>query len=91
MIDYPILIEDYFLLSHCPVFTNSNSPFFNIYGHVHNDVSYKTFTDSSCCISVERWQYNPVSLEFLKKPFTNEKYRNVINQRWKDEHRRNKE
>lgn len=90
VIDYPILIEDYFLLSHYPVFTNSNSPFFNIYGHVHNNTDYKTLTDSSCCISVERWQYNPVSLEFLKKLFINEKYRNVINQRWEDEHRRDK-
>lgn len=85
VIDYPILLDGFLLLSHHPVFTNSNSPFVNIYGHVHDDDKYQTITDGSCCISAERWKYNPVSLEFLKKLFINEKYKDVINQKWKNE------
>lgn len=77
MIDYPILVDDYFLLSHHPVFTNSNSPFFNIYGHVHNDINYKTWTDSSCCISAERTYYQPVPLEAIKR---------IINKKSKQEY-----
>ncbi len=53
---------DFMLLSHEPLFNNGNVPFFNIYGHVHNDVNYRDCTESSCCVSVERTGYRPISL-----------------------------
>ncbi len=53
---------DFLLLSHEPVFNNGHTPFFNIYGHVHNDVNYRDCSVSSCCVSVERTGYAPISL-----------------------------
>lgn len=64
---HPIIIEDFIILSHKPMFTPPNSVYFNIYGHVHNDINYKDFTESSCCVSVERIGYNPISLETIRK------------------------
>ncbi len=52
---------DFMLLSHEPLFNNGKVPFFNIYGHVHNDVNFRDCTESSFCVSVERISYRPVS------------------------------
>lgn len=66
---YPIIIDhQYIILSHEPLFVNKSSPFFNIYGHIHNDDRYKTVAHNSCCVCVERWNYKPVSfLQILKE------------------------
>ena len=61
---YPILVEGYYLLSHEPLFLPSNSPYFNFYGHVHNDPRYRD-TETSRCVSVERINYEP--LKFFEK------------------------
>lgn len=60
--DHPVLLLDYFILSHEPVFLPEGSPFFNIHGHVHNHELYPTESDRSCCISCCRWNYEPVRL-----------------------------
>lgn len=54
---YPILFN-FFLLSHEPVALSNTTPYFNYYGHVHNDPKY-TDTSTSKCISVERIGYKP--------------------------------
>ncbi len=56
------LYIDFLLLSHEPLFNNGKAPFFNIYGHVHNDVNYRDCSDSSFCACVERIGYRPISL-----------------------------
>ncbi len=53
---------DFMVLSHEPLFNNGKLPFFNIYGHVHNDVNCRDCTESSFCVSVERIGYRPISL-----------------------------
>lgn len=64
---YPILIENYIILSHAPLeFLNENCPFFNIYGHVHNDPRYLDLTKNGACVSIERTEYKPIELEELK-------------------------
>ena len=68
---YPIIINDFIILSHQPLFTNSNSPFFNIYGHVHNDDNYKDYTSNSFCASAERINYTPINLEQIKEKIKN--------------------
>lgn len=64
---YPILIENFIILSHAPLeFLNENCPFFNIYGHVHNDSRYLDLTKISACVSIERTEYKPIELDELK-------------------------
>ena len=63
-----ILIESFIILSHAPLeFLNENCPFFNIYGHVHNDPRYLDLTKNGACVSIERTEYKPIKLEELKK------------------------
>lgn len=64
---HPIIIEDFIILSHKPMFTPPNSVYFNIYGHVHNDINYRDFTESSCCVSVERIGYAPILFQTIKE------------------------
>ena len=66
---YPIIIHDFVVLSHAPLeFMNRNCPFFNIYGHVHDDLRYEDLTMNAACVSVERIGYKPIELnEIIKK------------------------
>lgn len=65
---YPILIKNYIVLSHAPLeFLNENCPFFNIYGHVHNDPRYLDLTKSGVCVSIERIEYKPIELDGIIK------------------------
>ena len=64
---YPILWNDFYILSHAPKFTTPDSPYFNIYGHVHNDPSYKDFSSNSFCVSAERINYTPISFEEIRR------------------------
>lgn len=63
---YPIFIEGRFLLSHEPVIIYDET-IYNIYGHMHMHPDYKTFDRYSACISVERINYTPISLDEIKK------------------------
>jgi calcineurin-like phosphoesterase family protein len=59
---YPILLNSFFLLSHEPLQLSETTPYFNIYGHVHNDTKYKD-NKTSRCVSVERINYRPLLLD----------------------------
>ena len=61
--DKPILFEDFWILSHEPVYVNTNMPYANIFGHIHNNPMYKTVSARSYCVSVERINYTPISFE----------------------------
>lgn len=62
---WPIVLKEFFMLSHEPMYLNRNMPYANIYGHVHGNVSYQTVTEQSACVSVERINYTPVDFETL--------------------------
>lgn len=64
---YPIVFNDY-ILSHYPV-DCSSTLFKNIYGHVHNSEQYRDVTLNDICVSVERINYTPISLEEIEKKF----------------------
>lgn len=55
---FPIVWNDFFLLSHVPLQLSETTPYFNFYGHVHNDEKYHD-TATSKCLSVERIGYTP--------------------------------
>lgn len=68
--DRPIIIKDFIILSHAPLqFLNSNCPFYNIFGHVHDSEMYPTWTRCSCCACVERHDYKPVSFDDVMKKY----------------------
>ena len=64
--EYPILLNKYFILTHEPM-DYLKSPFINLHGHVHGSPNYNTFTKNSVCLSVERWNYEPISMFSLIK------------------------
>lgn len=72
--DKPIILEDFFILSHKPMFITENMPYVNIYGHVHNDYRYSKICKNSACVSIERWDYYPVDFNQIKE---------LIQQDWK--------
>ena len=63
---WPILYNQYYMLSHEPLYINSNMPYANFYGHVHANPSYKDACKQSVCVSVERIDYTPVEFEKLR-------------------------
>ena len=64
---YPIILDDWFILSHHPKFTENNGLYVNIYGHVHNDSAYKDYSADSFCVSAERIDYTPIDFEVIKE------------------------
>jgi calcineurin-like phosphoesterase family protein len=63
---YSIIYNDFIVMSHKPpAYIPSNTPYFYVYGHVHSSEMYKTITETSCCVSVERWDYKPVYLNII--------------------------
>ncbi len=64
---YPIVFAGFWIVSHEPLYVNSNMPYANIYGHVHANPSYKDASVQSVCVSVERIGYTPISMDDIKK------------------------
>lgn len=65
--DYPIVFDDFWMLSHKPLYTNSNMPYANIFGHVHTDKAYTDYSSQTFCVSVERIAYTPISFIEIKQ------------------------
>ncbi len=63
---YPILYQNFWILSHEPIYINENMPYANIYGHIHNNPSYNNYSSQSFCVSVERINYTPIDFEEIK-------------------------
>lgn len=60
--DKPILLENFFIISHEPIYVNINMPYANIFAHVHNSPLYKDFSSHHFCVSAERINFTPVRL-----------------------------
>lgn len=65
--DYPIILESFWILSHDLLYVNSNMPYANIFGHVHNSPIIKDYSSQHFCVSVERIKYTPVDFEHVKE------------------------
>lgn len=65
--DQPIIIQNFWKLSHEPMYVNENMPYANLFGHVHNSPQYRTFSKQHYCISAERINYTPISFEEVKQ------------------------
>jgi len=67
---YPIIYENFWILSHEPMYINSNMPYANIFGHVHNNPLYTDYSKQSFCASAERINYTPIEFNIIKKMIT---------------------
>lgn len=68
VIKHPIIIDGYVILSHEPVYTNSNMPYVNIHGHTHGTDHGKPTRYFNA--SVEKINYTPIELSEVYKQFT---------------------
>lgn len=65
--DCPIIIENFWILSHEPLYVNENMPYANLFGHVHGSPIFKDYSRQHYCVSVERIGYSPKDFEEIKK------------------------
>lgn len=65
--DHPIILENFWIISHEPLYTCSNMPYANIFGHVHAAPYVKDFSAQHFCVSVERIGYAPISFDEIKR------------------------
>jgi len=61
--DCPVIIKSFWILSHEPLYVNTNMPYANLFGHVHNSPIFKTYSSQHYCVSVERIDYTPISFD----------------------------
>lgn len=64
---YPIILNEFWIISHEPLYLNKNMPYANIYGHVHANEIYKDASSHSFCACVERINYTPMNWQEIKK------------------------
>lgn len=64
---YPIIYENFWIISHEPLYINRNMPYANIFGHVHANPLYKDVSEQSFCVSIERTDYRPVEFSEIKR------------------------
>ena len=62
VIEFPIIYHNFWILSHEPMYVNLNSPYANIFAHIHNNPMYNTVSPRSYCVSAERIGYTPILL-----------------------------
>lgn len=60
VIPNPMIVHEWFILSHEPIYINENMPYANIFGHVHGSAEYKDYSNQSFCVSIERIGYKPI-------------------------------
>lgn len=81
--DHPIILEDFYIVSHEPMYVSNNSPYANIFAHVHNNPMYKGASTRSFCTSACRYRinYKPVPFQYIKNCISIENEKEKINDR----------
>ena len=66
--DLPVILKNFWILSHDAIYVNTNMPYANLFGHVHNNPIVKDYSSQHFCVSVERIDYTPISFaEIINK------------------------
>jgi calcineurin-like phosphoesterase family protein len=63
---YPIVFNNFWIMSHEPILLTEHCSFYNIHGHTHNLSNYNVPTHMRCCVSVENTNYAPVDFSFIE-------------------------
>lgn len=66
VIEYPILKDQFWILSHEPQFVSEAAPYANIFAHVHLNPMYNDVSSRSICVSAERLGYKPMLISMAK-------------------------
>lgn len=61
--DHSIILCNYWIVSHEPIYVNEYMPYANIFGHVHSSRIYNDFSSHHFCVSAERISYRPISFD----------------------------
>ncbi len=64
--DLPVILEGFWILSHDALYVNTNMPYANLFGHVHNSPVIRDYSPQHVCVSVERTGHTPISFEDIK-------------------------
>lgn len=64
---YPIIYENFFILSHEPMYVNDTMPYVNIHGHTHGET---LSSNQHWNVSVERQGYKPMLFEKIRAYYT---------------------
>ena len=67
VIEYPILKDGFWILSHEPQYVSRSMPYANIFEHVHTNEMYRDVSPRSFCASAERIGYKPILLKDAQK------------------------
>lgn len=66
--DVPVVLDDFWIVSHEPKYINKNFPYANIFAHVHNNPMYRTYSSRHYCVSMERLDdFAPITFDEIKK------------------------
>lgn len=63
VVKYPIIVDDYFIMSHMPQNIQKGGIYANIFGHIHTNPEFKDVSPQSFCACVERINYTPIELD----------------------------
>lgn len=61
--DYPIIVDEFIVLSHNPMPFVPSTGMINLYGHIHNSLMFETWGKWCACMCVERHDYAPVHMK----------------------------
>lgn len=61
--DYQIIKDSFLILSHEPLYVNESMPYVNIFGHIHDNPNYKTFSSRGACVCACRHNFTLISEE----------------------------
>ena len=71
---YPILVDEFFIVSHQPQFVQPNGVYANIFAHVHDNPEYTDCSSRSFCVSAERINYTPIEFnEIIRRMKDNDR------------------
>lgn len=65
--DLPVLFRNFWILSHEPLYVNTNMPYANLFGHVHGNPQYRDFSPQHFCVCVERTGFAPVAFADIER------------------------
>lgn len=68
--DYPIVFEDFIVLSHEPMPFIPSAGMINLHGHIHDSLMYETWGNRCACMCVERHDYYPVHIKEIAKHYS---------------------
>lgn len=66
VLKYPILVDEFFIVSHMPQYVQENGVYVNVFAHVHNNPAFKDVSARGFCTSAERINYTPIEFKDIK-------------------------